>query len=73
MNLQGNNSDDIKVITLLSNGSERFYPDTSLTSFSDILHKRLDLDPLKYHYVALQEIVINLNSLNVRVRKINRP
>ena len=52
------------VVTLLSNGSSSLYKENSLTLFTNKLHTPIILNPTNYHYVALQEIRIDLNSDN---------
>ena len=69
MNLENEKSVDITVITLLSNGSYMVYLDNCLTSFYNKIHRRFNLSPSKSHYIALQEIGLSFNSLNVRVPK----
>ena len=55
------------MITFLSNVSKRYYKDNTLTSVSNKLHERIRLDPIDYHYIALQEIGSSLNPGNVSV------
>ena len=54
------------VVTLLSNGSSSLYKENSLTLFTNRLHTPIILNPINYHYVALQEIEIDFNSGNVK-------
>ena len=54
-------------VTLISNGSSVIYPDNSLSSFSNKLHRTISLNPSEYNYVALQEIGVSLNLANVKV------
>ena len=67
MNLKDSKAIESTVVTLLSNGSGKFYNNNTLTSFCNELQKTIYLDHVKYHYIALQEVIINLNSLNVNV------
>ena len=67
MNLNDSKAIESTVVTLLSNGSGKFYKNNTLTSFCNELQKTIYLDHVKYHYIALQEVGINLNSLNVNV------
>ena len=55
------------VVTLLSNGSSNLYKENSLTLFSNKLHTPIILNQTNYHYVALQEIGIDLNSGNIKI------
>ena len=55
------------VVTLLSNGSSSLYKENSLTLFTNKLHTPIILNPTNYHYVALQEIGIDLNSGNIKI------
>ena len=67
MSKRSNEEDEEVVVTLLSNGSSNLFKDNSLTSFSNKLHTPIILNPLKYNYIALQEIGISLNSGNIRL------
>ena len=55
------------VVTLLSNGSSNLFKENSLTLFSNKLHTPIVLNASNYHYVALQEIGIDLNSGNIKI------
>ena len=52
-------------VTLLSNGSADIYPHSSLTHFTNQFPKKIKLDPLLDHYVALQEIGVDLQTQNI--------
>ena len=55
------------VVILLSIGSSSLYKENSLTLFTNKLHTPIILNPTNYHYVALQEIGIDLNSGNIKI------
>ena len=55
------------VVTLLSNGSSNLFKENSLTLFSNKLHTPKLLNESNYHYGALQEIGIDLNSGNIKI------
>ena len=59
--------DNEVVVTLLSNGSSNLFKENSLTLFSNNLHTPIVLNASNYHYVALQEIGIDLNSGNIKI------
>ena len=55
------------VVTLLSNGSSNLQKENSLTLFSNKQHTPIILNQTNYHYVAQQEIGIDLNSENIKI------
>ena len=67
MNIESDTYDKEISITLLSNGSSNLFKENSLTSFSNKLHTPIILNPSDYHYVALQEIGLSLNSGNIKI------
>ena len=67
MNKELDNYNKETVATLLSNGSSSLYKENSLTLFTNKLHTPIILNPTNYHYVALQEIGIDLNSGNIKI------
>ena len=67
MSLIKENKNNQIIITLLSNGSYSLYPNNSLSLFTNKLHKPINLDSSLYHYVALQEIGVSLNTENIPV------
>ena len=67
MNIESDTYDKEISITLLSNGSSNLFKENSLTFFSNKLHTPIILNPSEYHYVALQEIGISLNSGNIKI------
>ena len=67
MNIETDTYDKEISITLLSNGSSNLFKENSLTFFSNKLHTPIILNPSEYHYVALQEIGISLNSGNIKI------
>ena len=67
MSLIKENKNKQIIITLLSNGSYNLYPNNSLSLFTNKLHKPINLDSSLYHYVALQEIGVSLNTENIPV------
>ena len=65
---KGTDKDDKGLaVTLLSNGSTNLSQDNSLTVHANELHTPMILNPLNYNYIALQEIVVNLNLGNIRI------
>ena len=54
-------------VTLLSNGSENIYPNNSLTHFTNTFPKKIKLDPSLEHYVALEEIGVDLQLPNIPI------
>ena len=67
MNIETDTYDKEISITLLSNGSSNLFKENSLTFFSNKLHTPIILNPSDYHYVALQEIGLSLNSGNIKI------
>ena len=55
------------VVAILSNGSSNLFKENLLTLFSNKLHTPVVLNESNYHYVALQEIGIDLNSGNIKI------
>ena len=48
-------------VTLISNGSEQFFPDNTLTNFTNQLPNDISLSKNKKWYVSLQNLGIDLN------------
>ena len=67
MNIESDTYDKEISVTLLSNGSSNLFKENSLTLFSNKLHTPIILNPSDYHYVALQEIGVSLNSGNIKI------
>ena len=67
MNNELDSYDKEVVVTLLSNGSANLFKENSLTLFSNKLHTPIILNPSNYHYIALQEIGLSLDSGNIKI------
>ena len=67
MNHQSDSYDKELAVTLLSNGSATLFKENSIALFLNTLHTPIILNPSNYHYAALQEIGLSLDSGNVKV------
>ena len=56
-------------VTLVSNGSEKYYSDNTLTNFTNQLPLAVPLDESKEWFVSLQDIGIHLNYENISFPK----
>ena len=71
MNNELDSYDKEVAVTLLSNGSANLFKENSLTLFSNKLHTPIILNPSNYHYIALQEIGLSLDSGNIKISNQN--
>ena len=67
MNNELDSYDKEVAVTLLSNGSANLFKENSLNLFSNKLHTPIILNPSNYHYIALQEIGLSLDSGNIKI------
>ena len=54
-------------VTLISNGSEEYYPSNTLTQFTNQLQNDIVLDEEKDWFVSLQDCGIHLNYENLEL------
>ena len=56
-------------VTLISNGSEQYFSDNTLTNFTNQLPNDISLSKNKKWYVSLQNLGIDLNYENLGISK----
>ena len=56
-------------VTLISNGSEQYFSDNTLTNFTNQLPNDISLSKNKKWYVALQNLGVNSNYENLGISK----
>ena len=56
-------------VTLISNGSEQYFSDNTLTNFTNQLPNDISLSKNKKWYVSLQNLGIDLNYENLGIKR----